>query len=123
MTELKEATSATMAPKDSLSAKLCQGNHGESSPSQQERITNRRAQIPKAYRGIYEKAMEGNSRKAAMHAFCLECCGYQIKEVFACTDLGCPLYPYRPKSRVSQEASESFPAEPESKKSTLGVSK
>ncbi|MFX0194683.1 MAG: hypothetical protein ACFFCW_01075, partial [Candidatus Hodarchaeota archaeon] len=73
----------------------------------QEQIEQRRSQIPKLYRGIYDKAIQGKSRKAAMHAFCLECCGYQIREVFLCTDLACSLYPYRPRSRVSPVASES----------------
>ena len=93
------------------------------SAERQAKIAERRAQIPKAYQGIYERAMAGNSRKAATHAFCLECCGYQIKEVFACTDLACPLYPYRPTSRVPQEAPEGIPGEPESKNSTQGVAK
>jgi hypothetical protein len=79
-------------------------------------IEQRRAQIPKLYRAIYDKAVRGNSRKAAMHAFCLECVCWQIKEVFLCTDLGCPLYPYRPQSRVSQEASESVSDERKSNK-------
>ena len=61
-----------------------------------------RTGIPKTYQSIYGKAVTGKSRKAAMHAQCLECCGWQIKEVFLCTDVGCPLYPYRPKSRISQ---------------------
>jgi len=83
----------------------------------QAQIAERRKQIPKLYRATYEKAIGGKSRKAAMHAQCLECCGWQIKEVFLCTDLSCPLYPYRPKSRVSQVAPESVPDKPESKKS------
>jgi len=84
----------------------------------QEMIARRCKQIPKLYRGIYEKAVTGKSRKAAMHAFCLECVCWQIKEVFLCTDLGCPLYPYRPISRASQGAPESIADEPESKNSS-----
>ena len=79
----------------------------------QKKISERRAQMPKLYRAIYDKAVRGKSRKAAMHAFCLECCGWQIKEVFLCTDLGCALYPYRPQSRASQGAPESVSAQPE----------
>lgn len=79
-------------------------------------ITERLAQIPRLYRGIYERAVAGKSRKAAMHSFCLECCGWQVKEVFLCTDLGCPLYPYRPRSRASQDTPDSVPDEPELKK-------
>ena len=71
------------------------------STARKEQIAERRAQIPRLYRATYDKAVAGKSRKAAMHGFCLECCGWQIKEVFVCTDLGCSLYPYRPKSKVS----------------------
>lgn len=76
-------------------------NLGNSSAKRQVRIAQHRLQIPKLYQGIYEKAVSGKSRKAAMHAFCLECCGWQIKEVFSCTSPQCPLYPYRFKSRAS----------------------
>ena len=78
-----------------------------------EQIRERRAQIPKLYLGIYDRAMTGKSRKAAMHAFCLECVGWVVQEVFLCTDPGCPLYPYRPPSRASQDTSESYADEPE----------
>lgn len=87
------------------------------SKERQKLIEQRRAQIPKLYRGTYDKAVGGRSRKAAMHVFCLECCGYQIQEVYLCTDLACALYPYRPKSRVSPVAPESLPEQPESKNS------
>jgi hypothetical protein len=79
------------------------------------KIAERRAQMPRSYRANYDKAVSGKSRKAAMRAFCLECCGYEIREVFLCTDLRCPLYPYRPRSRVSQGATESIPQPLESK--------
>jgi hypothetical protein len=83
-------------------------------------ISERRSQFPKLYRGIYDKAISGRSRKAAMHSFCVECCGYEIKEVHLCTDLGCCLYPYRPKSRISPGASKSIPERSESAKSETG---
>ncbi len=84
------------------------------STSREQQISERRAQIPKLYRAKYDKAVGGQSRKAAMHSFCLECCGWQIKEVFLCTDLACPLYPYRPRSRVAQGTSQSVREQPES---------
>lgn len=87
----------------------------DSDAKRRESIAQRLVQMPRQYRAIYKKAVSGKSRKAAMHAFCLECCGWQIKEVFLCTDLGCLLYPYRPRSRVSQESPQSVPNEPESK--------
>jgi hypothetical protein len=80
----------------------------------EEQVAVRRAQIPRLYRAIYDKAVTGKSRKAAMHSFCLECCGWQIKEVYVCTDWGCSLYPYRPKSRVSPAPSEDVREPPES---------
>jgi len=79
-------------------------------------VAERRAQMPKTYRGIYDKAMSGKSRKAAMRAFCLECVGWQIKEVHLCTDRACPLFPYRPTSRSSQGAPQDSAEPPESPK-------
>jgi hypothetical protein len=74
--------------------------------NRERKIAERRAQMPRSCRGIYDKAMTGKSRKAAMHAFCAECVGWVIHEVYCCTDAGCPLYPYRPTSRASQDAPE-----------------
>ena len=74
--------------------------------SRDQQIRERRGQMPKLYRGIYNKAMTGKSRKAAMRAFCLECVAWQINEVFQCTDAACPLYPYRPSPRSAQGAPE-----------------
>ncbi len=84
-------------------------------------IAERRAQMSKQYRPTYNRAMNGKSRKAAMRAFCCECCGWEIREVFLCTDLGCPLYPYRARSRVSQGVPQSIPEKPGSKKLELSV--
>lgn len=62
-------------------------------------------EIPKVYQGVYERAMSGNSRKAAMRAFCLKCVGWERNEVALCTDTQCPLYPYRPFKRVKTDHS------------------
>jgi len=77
----------------------------------------RSRQIPPRHRALYEQAMKGKSRKAAMRVFCLECCGYEIKEVFLCSDVECPLYPYRPTSRVAPGRRQRSPQKPESKNS------
>jgi hypothetical protein len=113
-------TKAT-ASKDTIKPKDYPSDGAESSQKRARQISERLAQMPRAYRGIYERAVAGKSRKAAMHAFCNECCGWQIKEVFLCIDLGCPLYPYRPKSRVSPEAHKSVPICEESKNSGQGI--
>jgi hypothetical protein len=52
--------------------------------------------MPDIYRKNYQKAMTGRSMKRAIKSFCLECVGWQREEIKLCTDLGCPLYPYRP---------------------------
>ncbi|HLB75001.1 MAG TPA: hypothetical protein VJJ98_13350 [Sedimentisphaerales bacterium] len=79
---------------------------------QQERIVQHRAEMPRRYREAYDRAMTGKSRKSAMHAFCAECCGWEIKEVHLCTSPECPLFPYRPRSRLAQGAPEGVPNEP-----------
>ena len=52
-------------------------------------------EIPPKHRKVLKHAFSGRSRKAAIRAFCLECCGYSAKEVALCTDVTCPLYDYR----------------------------
>jgi len=61
-----------------------------------EQITRRLEQIPIKYRGTYKKAIARRSMRAAVNSQCLECVGHQRREVSFCTDLGCPLYLYRP---------------------------
>lgn len=53
--------------------------------------------VPKKYCKLYNRAVSGKSRKAAIRSFCLECVGYLENEVKACTDTGCPLFKYRLK--------------------------
>ena len=74
--------------------------------NRRERIARHRAEMPRKFRESYDRAMSGRSRKAALYVFCDECCGYEIKEVHRCTSPECPLFPYRPRSRVSQGAPE-----------------
>ena len=69
-----------------------------------ERVARRRADMPKKYRGIYDKAMQGRSLKSAVHAFCLECCGWQRKEVELCSSPECSLYLYRPYQETPWKA-------------------
>ena len=53
------------------------------------------SQIPTKYRGLYQRAMSGKSRKAAIRTHCLMCVGWQAREVVLCTATTCPLYSYR----------------------------
>ena len=66
--------------------------------SRQEQIQERREQIPKMYRGIYNKAVseKNRNRKSAIIAQCLECCGWKRIEVSKCTDKACALWLLRP---------------------------
>lgn len=65
-------------------------------PSQESTIvTPRRKDIPPKYRGHYERGIAGNSRKAAIRAQCLACCGWSSKEVRHCTSMGCTLHKFR----------------------------
>lgn len=58
-----------------------------------------RDDVPAQYRPMYDRAMSGRSRRAAIKAHCLECCGWQRGEVARCTAPGCPLFQYRPGAR------------------------
>lgn len=74
----------------------------------QERIEKRREGMPKAYRKNYDKAMAGNSLKAAVKAFCLECVQWDKKEVKLCNSVACPLFPYRPFIYSKNTSKDSF---------------
>jgi hypothetical protein len=59
--------------------------------------------MPKSCRAAYLKATCGKaSPRMAIKAFCLECCGWQRKEVRLCTGLACPLWAYRPFAEDEQ---------------------
>lgn len=49
--------------------------------------------IPDIYKGLYAKRKK--SRKSAVRSFCLECVGYDPREVTKCTDKACPLWKWR----------------------------
>ena len=72
--------------------------------NRQEQIDRKLADMPKACRGIYRQAVEGRSRKAGIKAFCLECTGWNRKEVSNCTALACPLYLLRPYREGSEHS-------------------
>jgi hypothetical protein len=67
-----------------------------SQTGREQKIAGRMKEMPKVYRKIYEKAVAGNSKAAAIKAFCLECCMWQKNEIINCTSLACPLFAYRP---------------------------
>ena len=59
-------------------------------------IAEHRTQIPRKYRGLYDRAVRGRSLRACINAQCLECVGWVSKEITLCTDRACPLWAVRP---------------------------
>jgi hypothetical protein len=70
--------------------------------SREQQIAERLGNMPQSYRPNYKKAVQGNSLRAAIKAFCQECVCWQIEEIRECTDLACPLYAVRPYQNRSQ---------------------
>jgi hypothetical protein len=66
------------------------------SKNQQQKINKRLGEMPRIYRQVYEKALAGKSRSAAVKAFCLECVCWQKNEIIFCTSCACPLFAVRP---------------------------
>lgn len=62
----------------------------------QQQIENRRKQIPRKYKKLYDRAVGGKSLRSCINAQCLECVGWVSKEVTLCSDFGCPLHSVRP---------------------------
>ena len=90
------------------------------SKSKEEQIAERRSQIPDIHKANYDKAMRGKSLRAGTKAFCLMCVCWQKEEVRLCTDLACPLFPYRPY-RISKQASGGLSLGAESTKTGKGA--
>ncbi len=55
----------------------------------------KREDVPERYRPMYDRALAGRSRKAAIRAHCLMCVGWDASEVRRCSAPACPLFPYR----------------------------
>ena len=72
----------------------------------EEKIAERRAQIPRSYIATYDRAVKGKSLRAAVNSFCIACTGYQREEVRLCTAVACPLYAVRPYQDFSQNGRE-----------------
>lgn len=63
----------------------------------EQRIAQRRADMPELYRKQYDRCMTGKaSPRDAIKMQCLECWGYVRAETAACDNTACPLYLYRP---------------------------
>jgi len=62
----------------------------------EQQIAERLRQMPSKYRATYRRAVKGSSLRACVNSQCLECCGWQSREVATCSDWGCPLYAVRP---------------------------
>ena len=87
--------------------------------TREEQIAERRAQIPRKYRAIYDRAVKGKGLRAAINAQCLECVAWISDEVRNCTDLACPLGAVRPYRISGNSQNEGFSGA-ESKKSGQG---
>lgn len=59
---------------------------------------------PISARGILKRAYQGNSRKTAIKAMCLECLGFDRAGVADCTAPACPLFKFRPFQHIATEA-------------------
>ena len=67
-------------------------------------IAERLEQMPKSCRAGYLRATRGEaSPRQAIKSSCLECVGWERVEVRRCTDLGCPLWMYRPFKEDGQQ--------------------
>ena len=51
--------------------------------------------VPPLYRNLYQQAMSGKSRKAAVRVYCLQCMGWSRKGVKECTAVECMLFLFR----------------------------
>ena len=91
--EARRKKAATIA--ESVLKKVAKATKGMN-PTQEAMIRDRALEMPKRCVETYLRAVRGKSRPAAIKALCMECCGWQRREVALCTALACPLFLYRP---------------------------
>ena len=60
--------------------------------------------VPESLKATFSRAFEGDSRAAAIKAFCAACTGFNREQVRNCTAKACPLYPYRPYVQEDSDA-------------------
>jgi hypothetical protein len=53
--------------------------------------------------GVFRKAYEGDSLRAALNAKCLECVSQSTKAVRECTTVTCPVWAVRPYQKIRQK--------------------
>jgi len=66
-------------------------------------IERRAAAVPKLYRKQYLSVVDGPrppGRKLALKIMCMECMGYERKEIAQCLSTACPLHRLRPFQRA-----------------------
>jgi len=68
---------------------------------QQARVEHR-SQIPVSCRRTYDRAITGQSLRAGVNSQCYDCMHWQGKLVRDCSNITCPLWPYRPRHGVSK---------------------
>lgn len=76
--------------------------------------TVRRAeQVPSKFKRLHRDVVveRRGTRSQAIKAMCLECMGWYMKEVAACTSVACPLHRFRPFQRTESHSADATPPE------------
>lgn len=101
MTAKRKKAAAPTATHKKTSGNQDNRNDTELSRKRAEKIAQRRADMPRQFRKVYDIAMSGRSLRAAVNSQCIECMGYVFNEVKLCCSPQCPLFLYRPVRGVS----------------------
>ena len=74
---------------------------------QREQIAQRRADMPKQYRKLYDRVVAGKaSPRDAIKMQCLECFGWVKIEMVRCDSCACPLFGHRPYQKLVKSPRE-----------------
>jgi hypothetical protein len=95
------APAKTTAHKNKITPDYSNNGPDMSSAKKADRIAKHRKDMPRQFRRVYDIAQTGHSLRAAVNSQCIECMGYQFKEVRLCVSPQCPLFKYRPVQGIS----------------------
>lgn len=68
----------------------------------QESFDRIRKMTPERFLPLVDR-MEKGSRSASVKLMCLQCCGFEVKEVKLCVSKSCPLWIFRPYQKIDMD--------------------
>ena len=102
---MTEEQKAAMAAARAGLVRRSRGDKMASMPGAAKHFETLRQITPKSFHGLVEKVEKG-SLTAAIKLMCIECMGFERKNVWDCRGYTCPMYLHRPYQKANDSENE-----------------